>query len=88
MAATAAMRGAAELEAINRGDLFHKTDGTCFMCGRQLHKDTFEIDHVIPLYRGGSHTWANLMPSCHTCNEAKAARPIAVEISTGNTLIL
>lgn len=88
MAGTAAMRGATEVEPVNRQDIHGKTDGTCYLCGRNVHVNTFAIDHCIPLYRGGSHTWANLYPACTPCNESKAARPVAIEISTGNALIL
>lgn len=33
-----------------------------------------ELDHVEPLYRGGPHTAANLVPSCLSCNRSKGAR--------------
>lgn len=32
-----------------------------------------ELDHVIPLSRGGPHTADNLVPSCISCNRAKHA---------------
>jgi hypothetical protein len=39
----------------------------CGICGRQLD-ETFEVDHVIPLYKGGSNSMENLValdPICH-----------------------
>jgi 5-methylcytosine-specific restriction endonuclease McrA len=31
-----------------------------------------EIDHVIPLSRGGLHEWFNLAPACRDCNCSKS----------------
>jgi len=37
-----------------------------------------EVDHIIPLARGGLHIADNMQCACHACNKAKAARvPIA-----------
>jgi 5-methylcytosine-specific restriction endonuclease McrA len=39
----------------------------CGICGRKLD-ETFEVDHVIPLYKGGSNGMENLValdPICH-----------------------
>lgn len=46
--------------------------------GRCAYCDTLpqylEIDHVIPLSRGGRHAIGNLLPACRTCNRRKNAR--------------
>jgi len=44
-----------------------KQKWTCGMCNKMLD-ETFEIDHVVPLYKGGSNEIDNLMaldPICH-----------------------
>jgi len=44
-----------------------KQHWTCGMCKKMLD-ETFEVDHVIPLYKGGSNEISNLMaldPICH-----------------------
>ena len=44
-----------------------KQNWTCGLCHRPLD-ETFEVDHVIPLYKGGSNQIENLMaldPICH-----------------------
>ena len=41
--------------------------GTCWMCGKPWQ----EIDHVIPLSRGGTNWPANLRPACARCNNSK-----------------
>lgn len=30
-----------------------------------------ELDHIIPLSRGGSHTYKNTQLSCRSCNQLK-----------------
>jgi 5-methylcytosine-specific restriction endonuclease McrA len=34
-----------------------------------------EVDHAIPLARGGAHCLANLRPACRACNRRKSAKP-------------
>jgi 5-methylcytosine-specific restriction endonuclease McrA len=47
----------------------------CYWCKRQT---TFpaerEVDHMVPLTRGGDHTAKNLCISCRSCNQAKSDR--------------
>ena len=40
----------------------------CYACGS---KDNIQIDHIIPLARGGNHSIGNLMPLCRSCNCSK-----------------
>jgi 5-methylcytosine-specific restriction endonuclease McrA len=42
----------------------------CWICGGPYD----EIDHVIPLSRGGTNWPANLRPACRECNARKGAR--------------
>lgn len=44
--------------------------GRCCYCGRFL-SNGWELDHAIPLTRGGSNASANLAISCRQCNRAK-----------------
>jgi len=41
--------------------------GPCFYCGNVGG----EIDHVIPLSKGGRHSIGNLVGCCRTCNSSK-----------------
>jgi len=47
----------------------------CFYCGARLSetvkKHKIELDHKIPISRGGSAAVANLALTCHACNAAK-----------------
>jgi hypothetical protein len=42
--------------------------GSCAACGRT---DRLEVDHKIPIVRGGSCEESNLHPLCYKCNRAK-----------------
>ena len=44
----------------------------CQYCGDQGRHLT--LDHVIPRFRGGQHTWENVVSACVACNRRKAGR--------------
>lgn len=54
----------------------------CRECGRETSKELRgqfvpsapEVDHIIPLSRGGSHTYDNLRCLCRRCNQIKGSR--------------
>jgi len=45
----------------------------CHWCGGKLG-DRYDVDHRIPLSRGGSNDPSNLVIACPTCNRSKSAR--------------
>lgn len=67
--------------------LYNKYHGTCVICGGtcdwndyEIKDDTFiagnhypSIDHIIPLSRGGKHSWDNVQLACRICNIKKGA---------------
>jgi 5-methylcytosine-specific restriction endonuclease McrA len=57
---------------LTRKELFQRDNYTCQYCGRVTRDLT--IDHVLPRFRGGPHTWDNLVSACKPCNHRKAAR--------------
>lgn len=57
----------AELETLKR------TQRHCWWCGEPLD-ERVQIDHVIPLARGGSNDISNLRLSCPTCNAVKGSK--------------
>jgi hypothetical protein len=56
---------------IRRKSVFQKTNGVCYLCHEKLEYDTFTIDHVIPLSKGGKRILGNEMPAHENCNLAK-----------------
>lgn len=45
--------------------------GRCYYCQQQLG-DTYHVDHVIPISRGGSNGPENIVIACPACNLSKA----------------
>ncbi len=57
---------------MTRYEIFNRDHNTCQYCGKQSRQLT--LDHVIPRYRGGQHTWENVVSACVPCNRRKAGR--------------
>ena len=47
--------------------------GPCAYCGST---EQITVDHVIPIFRGGTHGIGNLVPCCFQCNMVKNARTV------------
>lgn len=54
-----------------RENVFNKFNGKCSYCGTDLDFNSFVIDHIIPISKGGSSKYENLLPSCRECNMCK-----------------
>lgn len=52
----------------------------CAYCLKPIHKDNVEIDHIIPIAKGGSGWPSNLAPACRSCNSKKHAKRWLPEI--------
>ncbi len=57
---------------LTRREVFERDRYKCQYCGRQTRDLT--LDHVMPRFRGGKHSWDNIVSACMTCNHRKAAR--------------
>jgi 5-methylcytosine-specific restriction endonuclease McrA len=45
--------------------------GLCGICHQPVSIDTFTIDHIVPVSRGGPHLFENLQPAHLACNVKK-----------------
>lgn len=68
--------------------------GVCGWCGASLVNREFEIDHIVPLRRGGENTPQNLAVVCQSCNRRKGdkhparfAQEIAAESAHRSPLV-
>lgn len=55
----------------------------CYWCRRSVPKGQREIDHIVPLAKGGPHTEWNLCCACQSCNARKSAKDPFVFSSQG-----
>jgi len=61
-----------------RRNIFYRDRNRCQYCGRVFAQRELNLDHVIPLSRGGASCWENVVCACIRCNTAKGARaPVA-----------
>jgi len=59
--------------SVSAGDLcrlYDQQKGCCHYCGVYM-KNRFEVDHYIPLSRGGTHEPGNIVLACMPCNRSK-----------------
>ena len=57
---------------LSRKEVFLRDSFACQYCGKQSKSLT--LDHVLPRYRGGAHSWENVVAACIPCNHRKAGR--------------
>lgn len=68
-------------ETITLDKVFEKYDGVCQICGLVTDKSDIvnghirrmypTVDHIIPLSKGGTHTWGNVQLAHMMCNAGK-----------------
>lgn len=58
--------------------LFARDDYTCQYCGRNKGelkgRQFLTRDHILPVSRGGTNSWDNVVTSCSPCNNRKGGR--------------
>lgn len=55
-----------------RFDVFKRDVFTCQYCGQNPPAVVLEIDHVVPVSKGGGNTKDNLLTACFDCNRGKS----------------
>lgn len=70
--------------------LYKRDGGVCYICGQKCLYDDFtvvngtticgdwypSIDHVVPLAKGGEHSWKNVKLAHRRCNYLKSDQPL------------
>lgn len=86
----ARINGASVVENIDPLYILNRDKWRCYLCGvstpRRLRGSiddrSPEVDHVVPLARGGNHTEGNLRCCCRKCNQKKADNVIGISVVT------
>lgn len=64
--------------------VFERDKWICQLCGNKTPKamkgtiklNAPELDHIIPLSKGGNHIWTNVQCCCRSCNIKKSDKPL------------
>lgn len=58
-----------------RYDVMKRDGFRCCLCGRSANNGIeLEVDHIVPVSKGGSTTYSNLQTLCRECNRGKGAK--------------
>src|SRR5699024_7712713 len=55
----------------------------CAACGAVTYPENLEVDHIKPLFRGGTDTESNLQALCVACHADKSASEISKSVRIG-----
>lgn len=83
-----ARKKAVEYESVNPFAVFERDKWTCRICGiktpkklrGQMVDNAPELDHIIALAKGGSHTYSNVQCACRKCNGMKSDKLIGQQV--------
>lgn len=67
-----------------RKNIYMRDKNKCQYCGRRASTKELNLDHVVPLSRGGRSTWENIVCCCVECNARKGSR---IPLEAGMRLI-
>lgn len=68
-------RNAPVIERISRTLVYKRDKGICSLCHRPVKKAEMSLDHIIPLSKGGEHSYKNICLTHLGCNIRKGNRP-------------
>lgn len=57
-----------------RREIWVRDQGCCYICQKPVGPKEFELDHLIPVSRGGNSNPENLAVSCRFCNRSRGNR--------------
>lgn len=88
-------RGCKEARAIDPIKVFDRDGWRCQICLRPTPRklrgtykpDAPELDHIVPIAKGGAHVWSNLQCACRSCNGAKSDKTTAGQMGLFTALM-
>ena len=84
-------RGANGGENVDPLKVFARDKWRCTLCGVKtpielrgtLKPNAPELDHILPVSKGGTHTYTNTQCACRRCNSTKADKPLGQMLMFG-----
>jgi 5-methylcytosine-specific restriction endonuclease McrA len=78
-----ALIAAAFIESVDPKVVFSRDNGVCGICRCQVDPASkWEIDHIMPIARGGAHSYANSQLAHRRCNRKKSVSLPAVAVAS------
>lgn len=62
------------VERVERAVVYTRSKGRCGICGAPVRRAEFVVDHIVPLAKGGEHSYANSQAAHWSCNAKKGTR--------------
>ena len=59
---------------LSNSALFARDNFLCLYCAREFPTGALTRDHVVPVSRGGTDRWENVVSACRRCNQHKGCR--------------
>jgi 5-methylcytosine-specific restriction endonuclease McrA len=57
-----------------RRNIFYRDKNRCQYCGKTFQQKELNLDHIVPISRGGTSCWENVVCACIRCNTRKGDR--------------
>lgn len=65
-----------------RFEIFKRDSFKCQYCGAKPPKVPLEVDHIVPVSKGGKNDELNLITSCFDCNRGKSNNELEIVLDT------
>lgn len=62
------------IPGVSRFEVLRRAGGRCQLCGVSHTTRQIDVDHIVPVSKGGSNDATNLQALCRTCNSQKGNR--------------
>lgn len=80
-------------DKISPAEVIQRFGNVCYLCDREIDvmiddpndPGYLNIDHIIPIRRGGQHRWDNVAPTHRKCNMSKGAKLVAPPVGWKGT---
>jgi 5-methylcytosine-specific restriction endonuclease McrA len=63
---------AATVEPVSRARVYERDGGRCHICHKKVQTKGWHLDHLIPLSKGGEHSYRNVAVACPKCNMSRS----------------